>query len=80
MAYLVEISPSALNDIETAFLRLRRESPDYADQWFNELLEAIASLEKFPNRCPLAPESAGTGNRATAITLWKVSDFILGLA
>jgi plasmid stabilization system protein ParE len=57
MAYLVELSPSALNDAETAFLRLRRGSPDYADQWFNGLLEAIVSLEKFPNRCPLAPES-----------------------
>ena len=61
MIYLVEISPSALNDAESAFLRLRRDSPDYADQWFNGLLEAIVSLEKFPNRCSPAPESQELG-------------------
>ena len=57
MAYLVEISPAALNDVEAAFLRLRKESPSYADEWFNRFLEVIDSLEKFPNRCPLAPEN-----------------------
>ena len=57
MVYLVEISPSAFNDAEAAFLQMRKESPSYADQWFNGFLEAIVSLENFPNRCPLAPES-----------------------
>jgi plasmid stabilization system protein ParE len=59
--YRIEISPSALNDAEAAFLRLKKDSPSYADEWFDGFLEAIDSLEKFPNRCPLAPESEELG-------------------
>ncbi|MBV9387244.1 MAG: type II toxin-antitoxin system RelE/ParE family toxin [Chroococcidiopsidaceae cyanobacterium CP_BM_ER_R8_30] len=61
MAFQVDISPSALNDAEAAFLWIRKESPSYAEEWFNGLLEAINSLENFPNRCPLAPESEELG-------------------
>jgi plasmid stabilization system protein ParE len=61
MAFRVDISPSALNDAEAAFLWIGKESPAYAEDWFNGLLEAIYSLETFPKRCPLAPESREIG-------------------
>ena len=30
---------------------------DAADRWFNSIYDALGSLETFPKRCPLAPES-----------------------
>jgi plasmid stabilization system protein ParE len=61
MAFRVEISPSALADIEEAFLWIQQESPSTADEWYNGLVDAILSLENFPNRCSLASESEDIG-------------------
>lgn len=61
MGYRVDISPSALQDAEDAYLWVKYHSPDSASQWYEGLLEAIFSLEKSPRRCPLAPESHDLG-------------------
>lgn len=61
MAFRVDLSPSALNDAEAAFLWLAKDSRSAAEAWFNGLLEAIYSLEAFPSRCQLAPESRDIG-------------------
>ncbi len=61
MTFRVEISPSALADVEDIFLWMQRESPSKADEWFNGLVEAILTLEQFPNRSPKAPESEDIG-------------------
>ena len=61
MVLRVDISPSALADAEEAFLWIQQESPSKADEWYNGLVDAILSLENFPNRCPLAPESEDIG-------------------
>jgi plasmid stabilization system protein ParE len=34
-------------------------SAEAAEQWYEELLSAINSLEKFPNRAAQAPEAVG---------------------
>jgi len=57
MIYRVDISEPATADAEKAFLWIRTESPEKAAVWFRGLLEAVMSLEKFPERCSLAPES-----------------------
>lgn len=57
MVYRVEISPSALADAETTFLWIQKDSPQKAEEWYNGLVDAILSLENFPNRCPIAVES-----------------------
>lgn len=58
MAYRVDLSISALRDAENAYLWLREQAPEKADDWYRGLLEAVYSLENFPNRCPLAPKPA----------------------
>jgi plasmid stabilization system protein ParE len=50
-----------LADAEEAFLWIQQESPSKADEWYNGLVDAILSLENFPNRCLLAPESEDIG-------------------
>ena len=47
----------AQQDIAEARLWLAGHNPDAADRWFNSIYDTIGSLEIFPERCPLAPES-----------------------
>ena len=57
MTYEVFIQPGAEEDIEAAYCWLAEHSPDRAAQWYNGLVDAILGLERFPERCPLAPEN-----------------------
>lgn len=61
MAYRVDISPSALQDAEDAYFWIKQRWPARAGEWYEGLLEKIFSLENFPARCPLAPESEDIG-------------------
>src|SRR5512133_2047560 len=49
--------PSAAADLEAAYLWLAERSPEAAAAWYNGAVDAVLSLEAFPERCPLAPES-----------------------
>lgn len=57
MTYHVEISPTAVADIEQIFLWMRETSPDQAYRWVRGCYEIMLTLEKFPKRCPMSPES-----------------------
>jgi len=58
MKYRIEISPEAVADAEEAYLWLCTGFPSSAARWFNGLLDAVNSLERFPARCSLAPENS----------------------
>ena len=58
MRYSVEITEPAQQDIQEAYDWLTAESSRAAIAWIDGLLETIESLDAFPLRCPLAPESA----------------------
>ena len=53
----VIILPSAEQDIGEAYEWLAVHDADAAIRWYNRLLEVIFSLNIFPERAPLAPES-----------------------
>ena len=55
--YQVIILPSAERDIDEAYEWLAQRDEEAAIGWYNRLMEVIFSLESFPGRCPLAPES-----------------------
>jgi plasmid stabilization system protein ParE len=61
MVCRVEISAPALIDAEKSFLWIRENSPEKAKDWYEGLLKAVFSLEKFPKRCSIAPESQELG-------------------
>ena len=61
MVFRVEISPSALQDIENILIWMTENYPEIVEEWYLGILDAIRSLEKFPNRCPLARESEEIG-------------------
>ena len=55
--WTVIVETPAQQDIEAADLRIAERDSEAADRWFNSIYETIGSLELFPERCPLAPES-----------------------
>ena len=57
MTYRVEISPTANQDIENIFLWLQQNVPNQSYRWVRGCYEIMLTLENFPNRCTLAPES-----------------------
>jgi plasmid stabilization system protein ParE len=57
MQYLVGLSDRALRDLESIYEFIQADSSESAFAWFNELAEAIYSLEQFPDRGSVIPES-----------------------
>ncbi len=57
MAYRVEIAASAEAQLEALYLWVAARAPHQGIAWFNGLEHAILTLEKHPQRCPVAPES-----------------------
>jgi plasmid stabilization system protein ParE len=53
----VFVELDAQRDIAAAYIWLSERDPQAADNWFDDIYETIGSLEIFPLRCPLAPES-----------------------
>jgi plasmid stabilization system protein ParE len=47
----------AQQDIAEARSWLAEREPEAAERWFKSIYDTIGSLETFPERCPLAPES-----------------------
>lgn len=71
MTYRVLISKKAWDDIEHVFFWLAARSPGAAERWRDSLFEVIDSLEQFPERCPLAPESGAFGTELRELSLGK---------
>jgi plasmid stabilization system protein ParE len=55
--YAVIVQPPARLDIESAYLYIRDRAPLATERWLEGIEKAILSLDQFPRRCPLAPES-----------------------
>jgi toxin ParE1/3/4 len=53
MAYVVDITSRAERDLADLYKGINVEYFDAALKWFQGLSQAILSLEKYPNRCPL---------------------------
>ena len=59
MTFRVETTAEAEQDADAIFeWLLAQHAGDTGIRWFTALEDAVASLAKFPERCPLAPENA----------------------
>ena len=55
----VQITKPTQADIEEAFIWWSdNRSASQATQWYQQIIEAIATLQRMPDRCPLVPELA----------------------
>ena len=61
MAFQIDITDPALEDAAdyVRFVREVKKEPEAANRWFRGLVQAVYSLEDFPERCPLIPEQEG---------------------
>ncbi len=57
MSYQIEISPTAIQDIEDILIWLKVNAPDRSYRWVRGCYEIMLTLENFPKRCSLALES-----------------------
>lgn len=57
MQFQVIITPSAKADIFEINTWFLENYPDLSDKWLWGISEAITSLSKFPERCPVSSES-----------------------
>ena len=59
MTHRIDLSSVAKAEAESAFLSFAQyTTPDRAQAWYQQLIQAIASLKTMPRRCPVARESA----------------------
>ena len=57
MQYLVRLTDRALRDMAVIYEFIEADASERAFAWFNNLTEAIYSLERFPERGAIIPES-----------------------
>lgn len=51
MAFQVELSAHAAQDIEEHYVWIQERNPAAAEKWFNGIMAAIHTLKDFPERC-----------------------------
>lgn len=61
--FRVSITRTAERDIEEAWTFIAEDSSEEAEKFVRRLEEQIATLESFPERCPLIPENEILGAR-----------------
>jgi len=62
MAFHVEISPRAFDDLDEIARYIKQQSSfEQAEEWFHGIIAAIRSLEDMPSRCRVADESEELG-------------------
>jgi toxin ParE1/3/4 len=57
MAYLVKFTPRAERDLAILFEDIHAEDSEAALKWYEGLKEAVLTLGRLPNRCPLTREN-----------------------
>ena len=57
MAYRIELSPTAFDDIEGIVSYIANDSPENANRWRRNLFDKFRRLDLMPQGYPLAPES-----------------------
>jgi plasmid stabilization system protein ParE len=72
MSYQILIQPAAFQDIEKTYRWIcDKLSPEVANTWYYELQDAIATLQEFPNRCTIAPETTAIGREIRQLWVGK---------
>ena len=72
MAFRVEISPRAFNDIDEIARYIQQQSSfEQAEEWFNGIIAAIQTLEDMSSRCPVADESEELGQEVRLLLYGK---------
>lgn len=58
MVYRVEVAQAAEAELEALYFWVVSRARSQGAAWFNGLERAVLALNEYPERCPVAPESA----------------------
>jgi len=72
MAYLVNVTVRAARDLAILYQEIHAGNSDAALKWYRGLKNAILSLERHPNRCPVTPENTNLRHLSTATSLISI--------
>jgi plasmid stabilization system protein ParE len=75
MEYRVVLADSARTDAESLYQWVIERAPLRGPEWFEELMDSLYSLDRNPNRCPLAPEARGTRREIRTLVYGKRGRF-----
>jgi plasmid stabilization system protein ParE len=81
MVFRVELTKTAEADLAELCAWVVARAPGQGAVWFNGLEKTVASLDRLPERCPVAPESVdpkrpvrvlhhGTGRNVYRVLFW----------
>jgi len=73
MSYRVVFQPRAIANLDEQYQYIAKDNPAAAAQWFNRFVDALEGLSKFPERCPVAPESELVGREIRQFLFGKRS-------
>jgi plasmid stabilization system protein ParE len=72
MAFRVEISPRAFDDLDGIARYIKQQASfGQAEEWFNGMIAAIRTLEHLPHRCRVADESQELGQEVRLLLCGK---------
>jgi len=71
MEFQVRLTHSAEQQIESIYLWLKERNPEYADQWFRGIMNAIATLQDKPRRGCLIKENHSTSEEIRQLLYGK---------
>ena len=72
MAFRVELSPRAFDDLDEIARYIQQQSSfEQAEEWFNGIMAAIHTLQDMPSRSPVADESAELGQEVRLLLFGK---------
>ena len=69
--FRVEITQSAEEDVEEIWTYIAHDNPEAASRFVLDLEGKVQTLEQFPQRCPLIPESEFLGRRYRHLILGR---------
>lgn len=71
MVYEVVLADTAKVDVRHLYDWVTERAPGSGPEWFEELIDRLYSLERFPNRCPLAREAKGIRRSIRCLSFGK---------
>lgn len=70
MLFQIEVTRSAEDDIEDAYLWIYEQSPEQADRWIRGLYKTIFTLKELPERTTILRDSGALDREVRQLLYW----------
>lgn len=77
MAFRVEITRNAERELDELYVWVVERAPQQGAAWFNGLERAVLSLDRHPDRCPVAREHVDPGTSVRVLSYGRAPHIYL---